>query len=78
MNLPVSNWVFQNPIIEYIWDIAFEYSDPKDIGHMGVEYNNIGEECEWRNASQREKIHMGWKNTFYTLSFSAWGASREQ
>jgi hypothetical protein len=50
---------------------VFEYSHPKDIGHMGVEYNNIGEECDSRKASQREEIHMGWKNTFYTLSFSA-------
>jgi hypothetical protein len=45
---------------------------------MGVEYNQNGEECELRKASQMEEICMGWDNVFYTLSFCAWGARREQ
>jgi hypothetical protein len=45
---------------------------------MGVEYNQLGEECELLKASQREEICMGWDNNFYTWSFCAWGESREQ
>jgi hypothetical protein len=31
---------------------------------MGVEYNQLGEECDSRKASEREEIHMGWDNNF--------------
>jgi hypothetical protein len=44
---------------------------PKLFGHMWVEYNHLGEECESRKKSQRKEIRMGWDNIFYTLSFCA-------
>jgi hypothetical protein len=36
---------------------------------MGVEYNQLGEECESRKEIQREEIHMGWDNSFRQSSF---------
>jgi hypothetical protein len=30
-----------------------EWSHPIVIGHMGVEYNHLGEECELRKASHK-------------------------
>jgi hypothetical protein len=41
------------------------------IGHMGVEYNQFGEECESRKEIKREEIRMGWGKSFYTLCFCA-------
>jgi hypothetical protein len=31
---------------------------------MGDEYNQLGEVCESRKASQREEICMGWDSSF--------------
>jgi hypothetical protein len=56
--------MFPNPIIEYMQEGWCEYSHPKVIWHMGVDYNHPGEECESRKAIQREEIRMGWDNSF--------------
>ena len=31
---------------------------------MGVEYNQLGEECESRKESQRDEIRVGWEQQF--------------
>jgi hypothetical protein len=36
---------------------------------VGVEYNQLGEECESRKESQRKEICMGWDNNFRQSSF---------
>jgi hypothetical protein len=35
--------VFPKPIIEYMYEGGCEWSHPEVIGHMGVEYNPLGE-----------------------------------
>ena len=44
---------------------------------MGVKYNQLGEECESRKASQREEICKGRDNNFYT-KFLCMRESREE
>jgi hypothetical protein len=51
--------VFPRPIIEYIQEGWCEWSHPKVTGHMGVEYNRLGEECESRKASHKRGIPYG-------------------
>jgi hypothetical protein len=34
-----------------------------ELGHMGVEYNQLGEECDSRKASYKRGIGMGWDNS---------------
>jgi hypothetical protein len=45
---------------------------------MGVEYNQCGEECESRKASQREEIRMGWDNKAFRTIKLCMGIKREQ
>jgi hypothetical protein len=61
--------MFPNPFIEYMKEGGCDWSHPKSIAHMGVEYNQLGEECESRKVGQREEICMGWDNNFTQLSF---------
>jgi hypothetical protein len=51
--------VFPNLIIEFMYEFGCEWSCPIVIGHMGVEYNHLGDECLSRKERHMRGIGMG-------------------